>query len=72
MWPWALPTALAVGVTVWLIQVHSILGALACALGGAVVGFTCGQFQWWLWRKRHPELTPAERMNDIRDAAPWN
>lgn len=72
IWPLAIVIGLAVGVTIYVIQVHTVLGTLACAFGAAVVGAVGSHLQWTVWRKRHPEITPAERMHDIRDAAPWN
>lgn len=71
-WPLLLPVSLAVGAVVWSLQLHTLLGVLAVALGGGLVGAAGAQVQWTLWRRRHPVISPHEYLQDLQDQARWN
>jgi hypothetical protein len=47
-------------------------GPLVGFIVGGLVGFGLVRARWWIWRRRHPEITIEERLEAIRRAAPYN
>lgn len=68
MWRWGI----AAGAVVATIVVVFTPPVWACVLIGAAAGGGTGWLRLWAWRRRHPVITIAEHMDDMRDAAPWN
>jgi hypothetical protein len=68
LWP---PSLFAAAVVLALrLSVPMPLG-VACFVG-VVVGFAFAAGRMWLWRRRHPLVTPALVFELRRRAAPWN
>lgn len=42
---------------------------LLTILASSAITFAVTSVQWWLWRRRHPILSIAQR---AREEAPWN
>ena len=39
---------------------------------GAGVAVIVAHGRLWLWRRRHPVISPGEYLQDLRDRARWN
>jgi hypothetical protein len=66
------PVALAAGVVdaAAIVTLHA--GVLLAIAIGAGTGLGFPHVRWTVWRHRHPIITPAQYITDLRRQAPWN
>lgn len=68
LWPIILADVITiVTITTWLTL--TVLEAVAL---GLAVGLLTGHARWTIWRRRHPVITPAQYITDLRRNAHWN
>jgi hypothetical protein len=68
LWPILIADAIAIiAIGTW-VQL-TVLEAIG--LGLAVAGVS-GPARWAIWRRRHPVITPAQYITDLRRNAHWN
>ena len=67
-WPLALLSAVVIVATTMLVDL-TLLEAIALGVG---VGGGIGFGRWELWKWRHPQITPAQYIEDLQRAARWN
>ena len=68
LWPSALIACPLSFLLAWLLEPP--LWALVA--GAVALGVAVGQFQWWLWRRRHPLITADQYLERMRRMARWN
>jgi hypothetical protein len=64
----AIPNGVAVGIAVYLLNPGPVI---ALALGIAV-GWATMNVRLWVWKRRHPIITPQQWLDERRRAAPFN
>ena len=57
----------AVALTTWLDA--STLGDIAISVA---LGAIAMKARWWIWRRRHPIITPGQYIDDLQRKARWN
>jgi hypothetical protein len=67
-WVMSIVTAPAAAAVCYLVRTTSWATVVICILMGAVGS----QVRWTIWRRRHPPISVAEYIDDMRKAAPWN
>ena len=67
-WPIAILTAAIVIGVQWLVALNVWESVALALLAGYGVGFA----RWRLWMWLHPIITPAQYVEDLRQAARWN
>jgi hypothetical protein len=68
LWPMLLGTTLLVA-AIAVATNPTVLEAIAIGAGVALV---VGVGRWELWKRRHPVITPAQYITDLRRNAHWN
>ena len=68
VWPMALGTGLLV-LAICMLTTPTVLEAIAI---GVAAGLGVGVTRWELWKRRHPIITPAQYITDLRRNARWN
>lgn len=66
------PMLLATGVTVAALDLLLAPGVLAAIGLGLGAGLGLGIARWEIWKRRHPVITPAQYITDLRRNAHWN
>lgn len=73
-WPMVLATMIAAGLA--SLAIRAVFDGwpelIAAVLVPFVIGITFTAVPWWLWRRRHPVISPEEYLAVIRREAPWN
>ena len=68
LWPVLLGTGLLAFV-ICALTTPTVLEAIAIGAGAALV---VGVGRWEIWKRRHPIITPAQYITDLRRNAHWN
>jgi hypothetical protein len=68
LWPVALGTGL-LALAICLLTTPTALEAIGIGAGSALV---VGVPRWEIWKRRHPVITPAQYITDLRRNAHWN
>lgn len=67
VWLWSMP--LVVVMNLLLLDHLPTIVLVAVDLAFA---FGCAYLRWWVWRRRHPILTPEQYAAMRRRTSPWN